>query len=101
MAGKEPGKEKKAHTCRYGHQFLKSSDCPVCPVCEKKKADKTGIFSSCSAPARRALESRKINSLNKLSGYREAEILSWHGIGPASLPALKKMLLLAGLRFKK
>ena len=41
-----------------------------------------------SAPARRALESNGVTSLQQLSTYSEKEILKFHGMGPASLPKL-------------
>ena len=86
-------------TCANGHQYLKSSDCPVCPVCEKKKEE--SFFAGLAAPARRALATAGIDTLNKLSGYSEKELLAIHGLGPGSLPALKKMLKQKGLAFKK
>lgn len=54
-----------------------------------------------SAPARRALENAGILTLKKLSGFTEKEILGLHGIGPSSIPRLKKELQGAGLTFKR
>jgi uncharacterized protein YdhG (YjbR/CyaY superfamily) len=53
-----------------------------------------------SAPARRALESRQITTLKKLSAFSETEILKLHGVGPSSLPKLKNALKNEGLSFK-
>jgi hypothetical protein len=85
--------------CRAGHVFYKSSDCPVCPECEKKKGE-GHLFGRLSAPARRALDNAKITSLKKLSRLSEKEILSLHGVGPGSLPALRLALESAGLKFR-
>jgi DNA-directed RNA polymerase alpha subunit len=54
-----------------------------------------------SAPARRALISKNINSLNDLAQYSEKEILDLHGIGPTAIPKLKAALKDAGLSFRK
>ena len=87
--------------CSKGHRFHKSSDCPTCPTCEKEKKQKTGFLSVISAPARRALEREGINTLLKLSKYSEKEILELHGMGAASVPALKNALKENGLSFRK
>lgn len=86
-------------TCKNGHVFYKSGDCPTCPVCEKEKA--AGLFVDMGAPVRRALENNKIKTLKQLSHYTEAELLNLHGIGPSSIPKLKKKLQKEGLSFKK
>lgn len=88
-------------TCPNGHQYHKSSDCPTCPICEEEKKPKEGFLSLLSAPARRALESHGVRTLEKLAGFSEKEILSFHGMGPASLPALRNALKAKGLSFKK
>jgi uncharacterized protein YdhG (YjbR/CyaY superfamily) len=87
-------------TCQQGHSFYKSSDCPVCPTCEKLKNAKADVFSSLSAPARRALENEGITSLKKLSGYTLEKIVGLHGIGPSSIPLLKNLLSAERLKFK-
>lgn len=46
---------KTLRTCKNGHRYYKSSDCPVCPVCEEEKRPEEGFLSLVSAPARRAL----------------------------------------------
>lgn len=87
-------------TCKYGHKYYKSSDCPTCPVCEENKKPKNGFMAALAAPARRALEKEKITSLMDLSKWSEEEIMKLHGIGPSSIPKLKKALKEEGLQFK-
>lgn len=87
--------------CKNGHHYTKSSDCPTCPVCEKNRKPTSGLLSLLSAPARRALENAGITSLKKLSAFGEEEILKLHGMGPSSLPKLKKALAEEGLSFRK
>lgn len=59
------------------------------------------FLSALSAPARRALENRGITTLAELAKYTQAEILQLHGMGPASIPKLKKALQEKKLDFKK
>jgi hypothetical protein len=54
-----------------------------------------------AAPARRALENAGIKSLVQLSKRSEAEILKLHGMGPSSIPKLRKALQAEGLSFKQ
>lgn len=42
-----------------------------------------------AVPARRALEKEKIDSLEKLSGYSEDEIMRLHGFGRNTMDKLK------------
>ena len=86
--------------CEKGHRYFKSSDCPVCPQCDSEKKPDSGFLSKLVAPARRALENAGLNTLEKLSGYSEKEILNLHGIGKTSIPVLKLELEKAGLGFK-
>ena len=87
-------------TCSEGHTYTKVTDCPTCPVCEREKA-KAGFFvDGLTAPPRRALLSQGIDSLKALSRYSEKEILALHGMGPSSLPAMRKALQAAGLGFR-
>lgn len=86
--------------CEKGHRYFKSSDCPVCPECDSEKKPDSGFLSKLVAPARRALENAGLNTLEKLSGYSEKEILNLHGIGKSSIPVLKLELEKAGLGFK-
>lgn len=91
---------KNLKTCSKGHKYYKSSDWPTCPFCEAERKPESGFLSKIVAPARRALESKGINTLTKLSKYRESQILELHGMGPSTLPKLKKALKEAGLSFK-
>lgn len=84
--------ERKLKTCDNGHQFYKSSDCPVCPICAAQDKPTSGFLSMLSAPARRALTQAGISTLEELSKYSEAEILKLHGVGPKSLPVLRQAL---------
>ncbi|HEY4131227.1 MAG TPA: DNA-directed RNA polymerase subunit alpha C-terminal domain-containing protein [Gemmatimonadaceae bacterium] len=59
------------------------------------------LLSLLSAPARRALERLGIVSAEDLAKHSEAEILALHGMGPGSLPKLKRALADAGLAFRK
>lgn len=93
--------KKVLRVCKNGHQFFKSSDCPVCPLCEKKNKPQQGFLSLLSAPAKRALQSKGITTLQHLASHSQKEILQLHGMGPASIPILKTVLKQAGLSFKK
>lgn len=84
-------------TCEKGHQFHKTSDCPVCPICEKNK--EVFFISKLSAPARRALENVGIDSLEKLATYSEKELLKLHGLGKTAIPILKQELANHDLNF--
>lgn len=86
-------------TCKQGHHYYKSTDCPTCPICEAAKKQ-TGFLSNLGAPARRALETKSIKTVTQLAQHTKKEILSLHGIGPASLPKLTAALKEAGLSFK-
>jgi len=92
--------EKTLRTCEQGHEYYKSSDCPTCPDCEKEKKPTTGFLSLLSSPARNALQHHGIHTIEELSKYSEKEILKLHGMGPASLPKLRKALEESGLSFK-
>lgn len=95
-----PAARKTARTCRNGHTYYKSSDCPICPVCEEERTPGSGFLSILSAPARRALEHEGITTLSKLSRYKPSEILSLHGVGKTTIPILEKALAEKGLSFK-
>lgn len=88
------------HSCPNGHQYYKSSDCPVCPVCEKNKKAEADFMNGISAPARRALENAGIKTLIQLSNYTEKELLKLHGIGPSAIPKLRDALQSKGMAFK-
>lgn len=86
-------------TCSKGHLFYKSSDCPVCPICEQENKPSNGFLSLVSAPAKRALEGVGITTIKQLSTKSKKEILSLHGIGPSAIPILEKELKTNKLSF--
>jgi predicted RecB family nuclease len=92
--------KKKLKICNQGHEFYKSSDCPVCPVCSKQEIPKADFLALLAAPARRVLQNKGISNLEHLSEFSEKEILTWHGIGKSSTPKLQKYLEAKGLKFK-
>jgi len=61
----------------------------------------TEPFVGLAAPAKRALESKGITNIKKLANFTEKEIAQLHGMGPSSIPKLKKALTEAGLKFKE
>lgn len=93
--------QKSLKTCRQGHQYYKTSDCPTCPMCENERKPKVGFLSLLAAPARRALETKGIKNLKQLSKFSESEILQLHGMGKSSLPILRDALKKEKLSFKK
>lgn len=86
-------------TCPHGHTYYKSSDCPVCPICESVK-ETEGFLGELAAPARRALEGKGITSLPQLSTYTEEDILALHGMGKSAISKLKEVLTTQGLSFQ-
>jgi predicted RecB family nuclease len=86
--------------CSQGHEFYKSSDCPTCPVCEEERKPKDSFLALIAAPARRALEREKINTLDDLAAWTEKELVGLHGVGPSTLPVLRKALEVKGLSFR-
>lgn len=87
--------------CSKGHKYYRSSDCPVCPICERERKPAAEFLAAIPGPARRALEREGINSLIKLSEYSEEKLLELHGMGPATIPKLRKALKEKGLAFRK
>ena len=94
-------KERIKRTCKDGHTFYKSTDCPTCPTCEKLKEPASGFLALLSNPARNALLHYGIDTINKLASYSEKEILKLHGVGKTSLPTFRKALQDEGLSFKQ
>lgn len=90
---------KSLRTCSNGHQYYKSSDCPVCPICEKERKPDAKFLSELAAPARRAFERDGITSIEKLSKYTKKGLLKPHVMGPSSIPKLENLLHKAGLEF--
>jgi len=92
---------KNLRTCKNGHRYYKSSNCPTCPQCEAGRKPLNGFLAVLSAPARRALEGQNITSLKELSAYTESDLLQLHGFGKSSLPKLRDQLRNAGLQFTR
>ncbi|MDE4085345.1 RNA polymerase alpha subunit C-terminal domain-containing protein [Planococcus maritimus] len=92
--------EKTLRICDHGHRYYKSSDCPTCPVCNEEHKPHRGFLRELSAPARNALLQEQIDTLEKLADYSEKDILTLHGVGPASLPVLRLHLAQVDLAFK-
>ncbi len=92
--------KKNLKTCKNGHQYYKSSDCPTCPVCEAERKPNDNFLSLLAAPARRAFENNGIFSLEQLSNYSETEVLNFHGMGKSTIPKLQKLLTDNKLSFK-
>jgi DNA-directed RNA polymerase alpha subunit len=87
-------------TCKNGHTFNKTSDCPVCPQCESERKPEADFLSKLAAPARRALENNDILTLEKLAKYTEEELLQFHGLGKSSIPKIESLLSEKRLRLK-
>lgn len=99
-ANVEKMRAKQKRVCASGHVYYKSSDCPVCPVCEKNRLSGKGFIPGLSAPAKRALENKGISTLKQLSKYSEKQLLALHGIGPSALPIITRALKTTGLALK-
>ncbi len=65
-----------------------------------KVNQKTVFWDLIAAPARRALERENIKTLADLSKWTERDILNLHGMGPGTIPKLKKALRENGFSFK-
>ena len=87
--------------CKSGHKYYKSSDCPVCPICESEKHSKLGFLQAFSAPSRRALESIAISNLVSICAFTRKEIADLHGMGPSGLKKIEQLLAEANLKFKE
>jgi len=68
---------------------------------KKEKNTDVHFLSGIAAPARRALENAGIRTLRQLSALSEEQILELHGMGPGSIPKLRKALKKEGLFFAK
>ena len=82
--------------CANGHSFHKSSDCPVCPVCESINNPKAGVFASIGAPARRALMAQGIYGIKDLTKWTKNDLLKLHGVGPNAANKIEKIVTEAG-----
>lgn len=58
--------------CKAGHRYYKSSDGPVCPICDQEKKREGGFLTLVATPARRALEREGIKTLAALSKWSES-----------------------------
>ncbi len=92
--------KKTLRTCPNGHQYYKSSNCPVCPTCEQERKLEVEFLMALAAPARRALENKGLTTLPQLAACTEKEILNLHGMGPGSLPKLRQALAAQELSFQ-
>lgn len=87
---------------RIAENMQKASKKTSGQVSKKQAASlQNNFLSMLSVPAKRALENNGINSVKKLSQLSEKTVLSFHGIGPSSIPKLKEVLQAEGLSFKK
>ncbi|MCC6724386.1 MAG: hypothetical protein IT258_07735 [Saprospiraceae bacterium] len=93
--------EKSQRTCSNGHQYWKSSDCPVCPICEKNKSLGDDVLNKLAAPAKRALANAGIGPLSDFSKFTENEVADMHGIGPNALEKIKAAMAANGISFSK
>lgn len=84
-------------TCLNGHDFEKTSDCPVCPKCEPAAMS---TFPKIGAPATRALENADIRGLTDLVNWSQQDLLALHGMGPKAVEILREHLARQGLGFK-
>jgi predicted RecB family nuclease len=94
-----PQLEKTKRTCKKGHTYFKSSDCPICPVCAAEEQPAHGFLSVVGAPARRALENAGIKNIRELSKWNKRDLLKLHGFGPSAIPKLLDELKKNGLTF--
>ena len=53
-----------------------------------------------SNPARSALEYEGIDSFEKLAALSKKELLSFHGVGPKTLPVVEESLERAGMKLR-
>jgi predicted RecB family nuclease len=80
-------------TCSNGHTFFKTSNCSVCPICEKERTPVADFLTLFPAPARRALENHGIITLERLAATSESELLSYHGFGPSSIDIVRRLVI--------
>ncbi len=90
--------------CSRGHEYEKSKELPVCPLCwigyYHRKAG-SDFPEDLAAPALRALLNAKLIKLADLSKVTEKEVAELHGMGPKALGELKKVMKKAKVSFKK
>lgn len=93
--------QKTQRICTNGHKYYKSTDCPVCPICEGMNKPSTEWLAALSAPSRRAMEAAGINSLKQLSTFTEKEVAAMHGVGPKVIRIMKEFLEENKLKFEE
>jgi hypothetical protein len=97
-------KKVKLHKCSRGHEYPKSKEYPVCPICwigyYRRKAG-SDFPEDLAAPALRALLEAKLVTLTDLSKVTEKEVKDLHGMGPKALGELKKAMKKGKVAFKK
>jgi uncharacterized protein YdhG (YjbR/CyaY superfamily) len=87
--------------CKNGHAFVKSSDCPVCPICEAQRAAPSeSELPNIGAPATRALERIGILTLQDLANHTTPELEALHGLGPKAMRILIDALAAKGMSCK-
>jgi hypothetical protein len=86
-------------TCANGHTFEKTTDCPVCPTCDRSRTGSSS-FPRIGAPATRALENAGVRSVAELPNWSERDLLALHGMGPKAVGILRERLASEGLTFK-
>lgn len=94
-----PTPKRTLRTCKKGHQYYKSSDCPVCPICAAEEKPVDGFLSVISAPAQRALQAHGIHTIQQLAKWSKKDLLKLHGFGPSAIPKLLIELEKHGLSF--
>lgn len=93
-------KRKTTRLCVNGHEFIKSSKCLVCPICENSKPINNLFLKQFSAPARRALEKLEIVRVHDICNYTENELTRVHGMGPKALEIMKTLMKELNINFK-
>ena len=80
---------------------LQEQQLPYLPRVWRRTPNSRWVTFISRRPARRAFESRNIYSLEQLSMYSAAKILTFHGMGPSSIPKLRQALESKDLGFRE
>ena len=96
-----PPSKENLRVCKQGHRITKAVIAQPARFANKHANRDSGFLALLAAPARRALENAGISTLKQLSSQSETEILMLHGMGPGSMPNLRKALAAEGLSFRK
>jgi DNA-directed RNA polymerase alpha subunit len=91
MLTRKPAAKKKAEDAEEKPQ--KADEAP--------KAQEGGLPESLGKPATRALEEAGLDTLEKVAGKTEAELLDLKGVGPKAVEALEEALAGEGLSLKQ